>query len=255
MKNIKLTLFLFTIALPQFIFSQDNASYEMKCEVNRVHNILFISKQKLTEAKTLIDLNSRYKSDWVKKYISVEILASKKGKTNKSASKNDTLTQEQKDLMNLVDVGTEISVKVQYIPENTLKNKEPKEMSFSFIVEPENEATFPDGKQALKEYLKQNTVDKITDGSIKRYNLAAVNFTIDEEGHVVNAEVFDTSVYHPDQDKKTDEILLQAICNMPQWKPAEYANGTKVKQKFALTVGDHESCIVNLLNIRQLPAE
>ena len=42
---------------------------------------------------------------------------------------------------------------------------------------------------------------------------------------------------------------------MPSWKPAAYANGMKVKQDFVLTVGDMTSCVVNLLNIRQLEVE
>jgi len=38
---------------------------------------------------------------------------------------------------------------------------------------------------------------------------------------------------------------------MANWQPAEYANGLKVRQEFVLTIGDHRSCTINLLNIRE----
>jgi len=63
---------------------------------------------------------------------------------------------------------------------------------------------------------------------------------------VINAHIVESS-----KDEKIDEIFLQTIQNMPLWKPAEFANGTTVSQDFVLTVGNMESCVVNLLNIRQ----
>jgi TonB family protein len=148
--------------------------------------------------------------------------------------------------MNKADVGTDISVKVQYIPDNTLKHNDVKEMTFSFVVDPESEATFYGGEQQLKKYLKEHGLEKISPANIKRYHLAAVKFTINEEGQVINAHVFESS-----KDEKVDKLLLDTISKMPRWKPAEYANGTKVKQEFVLLVGDMESCVINLVNIRR----
>ncbi|MFT4667667.1 MAG: hypothetical protein ACI9XB_004640 [Gammaproteobacteria bacterium] len=62
-------------------------------------------------------------------------------------------------------------------------------------------------------------------------------------------------MYNSSIDENVNELLLETIQNMPCWKPAEYANGLKVKQEFVLTVGNMESCVVNLLNIRSLPRE
>lgn len=45
--------------------------------------------------------------------------------------------------------------------------------------------------------------------------------------------------------------MAEAIRNMPSWKPAGYSNGISVKQDFVLTVGNMESCVVSLLNIRR----
>ena len=176
----------------------------------------------------------------------MEVEATKNGTTKKAVGKSDVLTQEQKDLLKLADEGTDVLVKIKYMPENTLSHNDPKEFHFTFSIDPENDAAYPGGEQQLKQYLKEKAIDKIADGSFRQYQLAAVKFTIDEKGQVINPHIFWTS-----EDKKTDELLLETICNMPNWKPATYANGFKVKQEFVFTVGDMKSCVVNLLNIRR----
>jgi hypothetical protein len=231
-------------------FSQDNLTFEIKCEVNKSYPSLYISKEKLNEARSLIDLNERYETSWVREYVSVEIFTILKGMTKKAESKNDILSQEQKDNMIMADAGTEISVKVRYLPENKLMQNDPKEMGFSFLVEPETDATFPGGQQQLNQYLKVNILDEIDDADFKQYQLMAVKFTINEEGHIVDAHLFGNE-YQTTKNEKIEELLLKTICNMPNWKPAVYANGVKVKQEFVLTLGDMKSCIVPLLNIRE----
>jgi TonB family protein len=79
------------------------------------------------------------------------------------------------------------------------------------------------------------------------YNFVAIKFTIDEAGQIINAHIF-----QPSKDEDVDNLLLETICNMPNWKPAEYSNGKKVKQEFVLTVGNMENCMINLLNIRNI---
>lgn len=260
MKNIQNTLIVLlfvALAFPHPGSSQDRLSNELSYEVNRIYPFISISKEKLKEAHTLTDLgdktnhlNHYYKSSWIREYISVEILTSYKEGIRKAVSKNDTFSQEQKDIMNMADVGTDISVKVQYIPENTLTHNDIKEINFTFTVNPENEAKFPGGQQQLKQYLKEKAIDKIHDGSFKNYDLAAIKFTIDEEGKIIDAHVFE-SIYQTYKNEKIDNLLLETIRNMPYWTPAEYSNGTKVKQEFVLTVGNMESCVINLLDIRR----
>ncbi len=242
-------IILFLISLGAVDTSQDNhfVNNDLKYEVNRIYTPLSISKAKLNKAKTLAGLNRNYKRSWVREFISVEVLASNKGKKRRVMSKNDVLSQEQKNIMHQVDVGTEIEIKVQYIPENTLKHNDPKEFSFAFIVNPENEATYANGQEELNQYLKKNAIDKIPNDIFKKYDLAAVKFTVTEKGQIINPHIFESS-----KDEEIDQLLLNTITNMPDWKPAKYANGTKVKQDFVLTVGNHESCVINLLNIGRL---
>ena len=253
MKNIQKTLviLLFSmLAFPNLGSSQDKQTNELGFEVNKVNPPNLIPFDQLHEAQTLSDLYKFYRPAWVSEYISVEILTSHNGRIKHTLSKNDILTQEQKDNMKMADFGADISVKVKYIPENTLKDNQPKELNFTFAVDPEIEAKYPGGQQQLNKYLQKKAIDKIPGSDFKGFDLTAVKFTINEEGEVTNAHVFE-SVYQTYNNEKADEILLQAIREMPCWKPAEYSNGIKAKQEFVLTVGNMESCLINLLNIGQ----
>lgn len=241
--------FLVLLLLTPFIaISQEEHEFDLSCQIDRVFAPLSISHETFKTAKHIEDLNRTYKNSWIREFLSVEITAEKNGKQVTAKSKDDVLTQEQIELMKMADAGSGISVHIKYIPENTLKQNDPKEINFTFTVDPENPATYPGGKKALRQYLDDQVVGHISPDQFNRNHLTAVKFTVDEEGHIVDSKVFESS-----GDEKLDALLLNAIKNMPNWTPAEFNDGTKVKQEYALSVGDRESCIVNLLNIRRLP--
>jgi len=245
-QNKLIVILLIFLAIPQLGSSQDDLPDELEYEVNRIYPYISITKAKLIEARTLVDLNKFYKPSWVRKYISVEVLTISKGKTMRAVSKNDTLSEEQRDIMTLADVDQDILVKVLYMPENTLAHNDPKEINFTFAIDPENEARYPGGQQQLMQYLKDNAIDKIPEGSFVNWDMAAVKFNISEYGEITDVHMFEAY-----KDEGINELLLGAICNMPHWQPAEYANGMKVKQEFVLIVGSMENCMINLLNIRK----
>jgi hypothetical protein len=240
-----IVVLLLTLAFSNISISQDTLSYEISCEVHKIYPYLSITKEKLTEAHTLTDLNTHYKPSWVNTYISVEILTSNNGKIRSTMGKNDTLSQEQQSNMHKADTNTDILVKILYLPQNTLSHNDVKEMTFTFTVAPDNDAMYPGRQQQLEQYLQENIMDKIPSSSFRQFNLTAIKFTVNKEGQIVAPYVFETS-----KEEKIDTLLLNAICNMPDWKPAMYTNGVRVKQDFVLTIGDMESCVVNLLNIR-----
>ena len=257
MKNNFVSMIFLLFALLPFGISQDSLSNDLHFEVNKVYPFVSISNEKLNEAQTLSDLHDGvnklghyYKSSWIREYISVEILTIHNGTTKKALSKNDTFTKEQKNNMMTAEPGTDILVKVKYIPENNLKHNEIKELDFSFTIDPVKDAAFVGGQQQLKQYLKEKAIEKIPAGSFKDYDLAAIQFTVNEDGEIVNAHVFE-SFYQTYDNEKVNKLLLETIRDMPCWTPAEYANGDKAKQDFVLIVGNKENCIVNLLGVRQ----
>ena len=72
------------------------------------------------------------------------------------------------------------------------------------------------------------------------------NFVVNENGQVT-----DVKLTHPSEDKNADEILINAICNMPKWKPAKDDDGSLTSQNFVLMAGDKESCTLNLLKVKE----
>ena len=226
--------------------AQDNSNQEIAYEVNQVYQPLSISKEQLNKAETLMDLNALYKPAWIKKYYSVKLWVKQGGKLKKVVGKSAFLTLKQKNLLQQADVGTDIMVEVDYLPNNTLKHNEPKTIHFSFLVNPETRATYAEGSEALNQYLQVHAMDKIQALDFDKTRLAVVKFAIDENGQVQNATIVETS-----KNKEVDALLTAAIAKMPNWKPAQYANGTAVAQEFVLTVGNLESCVMNLLNVRR----
>jgi hypothetical protein len=246
----RVSIFLFLL-LPIIAFSQDSFTNEITYEVNKVLPYISISKENLKKAQTLIDLDKNYKSSWVSEYISVEILVSYKSEILSAVGENEILSQEQKDLMLHADSNTDIKIKVRYIPENNLTQNDTQLNDFIVIVNPDEAAKYPGGEQKMLKYLKENAIDEIPNGSFKNYDFAAVKFTINEEGEVSRVHLFDMTPYRTPKDEAIDALLLETIRKMPCWKPAEYADGFKVKQEYVFSVGNHENCIVPLLSIRE----
>jgi hypothetical protein len=243
MKKSFLSTFIILLAIPVLSIAQEQAAGELYFEVSRVYDYISVTKEKLKEAQTISDLNRHYKSTWVKEFLSVEVSATVNAASVSAWGKSDQLNADQKALMVKADAGTTITVIMKYIPDNTLKHNDPKMYDFSFTVEPEQDASYYGGMPALKQYLKETAIDKIPSGTFEGYDLVSVKFTINEAGEVQNAKVF-----WPFKNEKVDELLLEAIQNMPCWKPATYANGLNIEQEFALAVGNMENCSVHLLN-------
>ncbi len=234
--------------------SQSSTDNSFDCQIKRVLPFISFSKKDLKEATTLKDINPYYKADWIKEYVTVETRTTQQGKKVITTSENDVLTQEQKKLLASSDIGSTISIRVRYIPNNNLQSNDVKETEFSFIFEPETMAIFRQGETSLLQYLQKNVVAKLPEGSFEKYDLAAITFSIDEQGKIKQANIWN-DVYQTYENEYVQDLLLSAIQNMPDWIPAQYTDGTKVKQDFVLAVGNLNSCLINALGVRKLPVE
>jgi TonB family protein len=186
----------------------------------------------------MADIIPYYPAQWIMSYVSVEILATCDGKAMTATSASDTLSTEQKSILNTVDLGTDIVINITYKSKNSVtNNNEISRMNYSATVIPEIEAEYPSGFQQMTQYLKENAINKISDTTSKQIQQVLVRFTVNEEGEITNAQVFKTS-----GDLKTDKLLLEVINKMPKWKPAEDSKGMKVKQEFEFSVGAATGC-------------
>ena len=148
-------------------------------------------------------------------------------------SVNETLSPEQKDLLATADLGTDVILEVAYRYKNSAIDQiDVRNMLVTQTVVPEMEAQYIGGKEQLKEYLKKNAIDKISEADTKAMKPVLVRFTIDENGEVINTEMHMSS-----EIDKVDKLMLKTIQKMPKWKPAQTSNGTLVKQDFEFSVG------------------
>lgn len=212
-------------------------------EVKRIYPSFSIDEEKLYTAQTLIDINSRYDSSWVKEYVSVAVTTLHNKKIKTAVSINDKLSDEQKENIYSADTGSTIEVDVKYFPKNNLKDNSIKVISFTSVIEPKNEAKYIGGVKDLNLYLKVTAIDQIPKNSFVGYDLVIIKFRIDENGGIINPKIFESS-----ENEKTNLLLLEAVRNMPSWTPATYANGITISQEFALLVGNRENCNTQLLN-------
>lgn len=219
-----------------------------KFEVSKVYPYITIRPQEVAQATTLMDLNPRYPVDWVRSYRLVEITAMVGGQLQRAVGAGATLNPAQRSLLTQVDTGTPITVNIQYLPENTLRHNDPRVMDFSFTPVPEQAATFTGGQAGLEQYLQETVVNTVDRGAFTAFDIVAMTFTVSASGQVEAPELFWSS-----EEATVNTLLLEAIRKMPDWAPATYADGTAVPQKFALIVGNLESCVVNLLRVRPLP--
>lgn len=186
----------------------------------------------LSKASTLRDINAKYRPDWVASYISVEIATTCAGSVRKAVSKDDVLTGEQLELLKTATPGCKIDVEVDYIPANNLTYNPPRTLGFSLRPAPIFEAKFPGGAPQLRRYLRENILDEISTANAGSVKLAKVRFTVTESGQVTDVRVFESS-----GEETVDNLILEAICNMPAWQPAKNAKGGEIPQEFEFSMG------------------
>lgn len=220
-------------ALILIFFIGNGVSQDLQYEVRGKHT-RGVSKEKLEDAQTMIDIRPGYPSSMIEAYTSTEISVTTKGTVMKATGFNDTLSAEQQTILQMADVGSDINIEVGYVHQNPVTLlPDIRQMNFVLSVVPEVEATYPGGYQELRSYLKKNAIDKIKDGFSKENKIVVIGFTVTETGEITNASIFRSST-----DPEIDRLLLKAINRMPKWTPAENAEGVKVQQEFEFVVGN-----------------
>lgn len=192
-----------------------------------------VTKDVLEHSNLLSDIIAGYPVNWVKEYVSVDVLTEKDGKTEIAKGENQVLNTEQKSILNKADLESEVHINVRYISINSVtERKESNEMVVKMTVVPDIQAEFEGGYENLKKYLKDNLIDRIIENTPPEFQKGKVVFKIDPNGKLVDAEILESS-----GDTNMDNFLLEVFRNMPNWKPAQNATGEKVKQRFEFSMG------------------
>lgn len=230
----------------------DTLLTDIQCEIDVIDAPLSLNKRQLAAADHIVDLNPHYKPSWIKEFRAVELRTRHDGIERIATGSDDILTTEQKQNLTTVDDDSHVIVSIKYIPDNSLPNNPEREIKYTLPVNPDIDARYPGSEETLAEYLKTSLLEHLPDSTFKLYQMAAVKFVVDEAGQIVDPKMF-----WPTENSTVDSLMIQTICNMPQWIPAQYHSGLKVSQEYALNVGDMTSCVSNLVNTRSnsLPPE
>jgi hypothetical protein len=225
---------------------------DVQCDIDVIDPPMSLNKSQLAVAKSIVDLNPYYKRSWVKEFKRVEIITIHDGEERVALGTDDGLTPEQQENLLAVDDDTEVIVFIRYIPDNSLPNNEEHDIKYTLAINPDSDARYPGSEEELAQYLRSNLLDHLPDSTFRLYQMAAAKFTVDEAGQIIEPKMF-----WPTENSSVDSLMVQAICNMPQWIPAQYDSGLKVPQEYALNLGDMSSCVANLVNTRNnsLPPE
>lgn len=225
--KIALTIILFSFSLG--VCLSQNISYAIKAT-----DIRGVSKQKLSQARTLNDIRPGYASPMMEGYTSTEVSVTTNGKVSKAVGSNATLTAGQQSLLRMADIGSNISIEIGYIDQHPVTLfPDVQHIEYEVEVMSGVEASFPGGYQDLSSYLEKKAMNIITERISNIRQGAVIHFTINESGNVVKARVAQSSTI-----PEMDSILLNVINNMPQWHPAKNAEGKEIPQEFELIVGN-----------------
>ncbi len=182
----------------------------------------------LVSPKNMDELIAFYPHDWIVKHESTQITVNHNGKKQTVEGKNDTLTKEQIQLLHNAAIGDQITIIVNYKSKNSISgNLENSKMNVRYTVMPDMEAQCSVDNKELRKYFHEKAIDKLPSDFSKRNISPILVFTVNENGDVSEAKIT-----NPSGDEKIDKLLLDAVYNMPKWKPAQNAKGTKFKQEF-----------------------
>jgi hypothetical protein len=214
-----------------FLIFSTSYSQDTQFELRNIFKIPVNSNQ-LKQAKTLADLNPGFAKSWISSFVSVTLSANCDGVPTNTIGLNDILTNEQLNMLKRADIGSNIDVIVLYKKIYTQTYDElTRSMNFTLSLIPEQQAEFDGGKQVMNQYFNQTVMEKIATLNIKELPTRLVKFTIDETGEVKNAKISQL-VAEP----VIDQIIMEALNNMPKWKPAQSVKGKAIKQNFELVV-------------------
>ncbi|MFK7952174.1 MAG: energy transducer TonB [Ekhidna sp.] len=112
-------------------------------------------------------------------------------------------------------------------------SRESGSLNYMVSVVPEKQATYADGKDQLISYLKENSSTMITLWKNNQWRGGKINFTIDEQGAVLDVNLISTSG-NPTIDQHMKTLITETT---NKWSAAENSKGEKVEQVLTFSFG------------------
>jgi hypothetical protein len=192
-----------------------------------------ISKEKLQNAKSIIDILPKEATELMEMYQNVTVTILHNDGEISKIGKNEVLNNAQINLLQSTDYSTSFYIKADCKTKNQIGEIENYDLFYHMTIVPEVEAKFGYGQDALIDYLKVNSKAQTTIIRKEKLKPGQVNFTVTKEGKITNVILESTSGY-----PSIDETLVDLITNMPKiWIPATNSKGEKVEQDLVFFFG------------------
>ncbi|MEI6020986.1 MAG: TonB C-terminal domain-containing protein [Bacteroidota bacterium] len=170
-------------------------------------------------------------------YVSIEIVVKSKGEYQNAKGTSHALNKQQKELLLMADLGTDIVVKLKFKYKEWISNADKddgiKEAEYTLTVIPNEEAMMNGGYTQFSDYLNEHLVKPFPGKSnFNKIAQAAVQFSVNDKGEIIMPKLIRSS-----SDKKIDQAILKVISNMKHWNVAKNAQGLPVQEEFTVSLG------------------
>lgn len=195
-----------------------------------------IKKEELANARSFNDFIGEEHAQRIVSYKSLSvifIINEEQSDIRESGSSNE-LTDAQLELLQMADYSTNFLIRADYEEMNKETGK--LEDSYStphLTIVPEKQAEYVSGKDALMEYLKENSKEVRTNVQADKLQPAKLYFTVTKKGTIEHIKL-DRSSNYPSVDQRMIDLISKAP---GKWKPAENAYGEKVDQELVVSFG------------------
>jgi hypothetical protein len=195
-----------------------------------------ITKEDLHKAKSILDFLPKEQTDPVIRYesVSVIILDDYKETDKRETGYSEILTEAQIKLIQSIDYSTNFLIRADFQE----MNKEVNHLVNNYFsphltVVPENEAVYVNGKDALIDYLKENSIEKTTIVNERKLKSGKIYFTVTKNGTISNVNLTSTSGY-----PSIDLYMIELVKSIPgTWAAATNSIGQKVDQELVFSFG------------------
>ena len=195
-----------------------------------------ITKEELHKAKSILDFLPKEQTDPVFKYksVSVIILDDNKPTDRKEVGYSEVLTEAQIKLLQSTDYSTNFLIRADFQEMNNDVNHLVNNYFTPHItVVPENEVVYVNGKDALIDYLRENSKEKTTIVNERKLKSGRIFFTVTKNGDISDVKLTSTSGY-----PSIDLYMIEVIKSIPgDWEAATNSIGQKVDQELVFSFG------------------
>lgn len=201
-----------------------------------------IKKTDVDNATTIYDFLNDGEKQQIAHINSVRIVIIKDNQQSRirEYGSDANLTDAQLKLLRTTDYFSHFTIKTEFESKNAETGKmENRFFGPHITVVPNKQAVYNTGKEALINYLKDNSKEHMK--VIKGDNLGAIkiSFIVTKNGIVSDVKHDAMTTGYP----SIDEKLIELIKNIPgKWTPAENSKGEKIDYEFVFTFGPRASC-------------